>query len=102
MKVNIRYIHTGLISAEMPDSIDKNNKRAIRDWAERELEKLNNKELLEGLANLADQGEPIEERIFDDTPYVEAVEEGEYLELIMKTRLWKAYNEDEDEVIGEE
>ena len=98
MKVNIRYIHTGLISAEMPDSIDKDNKRAVRDWAERELEKLNNKELLEGLSNLEDNGEQIEDRLFDDTPYVEAVEDNETCEMIMQTKLWKAYSEEVDEV----
>ena len=81
-------------------TIDKNNKRAVKNWAERELEKLNNKELLEGLSNFEDNGEQIEDRIFDDTPCVEAVEEDDTYELLMQTRLWKAYNEDEDEIIG--
>ena len=99
MKVNIRYIHTGLIQADLPDNIDKNDKQAIRDWARGHLENLSNKDLLEGMANIGGN-DAIEERLFDEVPYVEAVEEDDTYELLMQTRLWKAYNEDEDEIIG--
>ena len=99
MKVNIRYIHTGLIQADLPDNIDKNDKQAIRDWARDHLENISNKDLLEGMANIGGN-DCIEERLFDEVPYVEAVEEDDTYELLMRTRLWKAYNEDEDEIIG--
>lgn len=38
MKVNIRFIHTGLLEADLPDTIGKEDKEAIRNCASNILE----------------------------------------------------------------
>ena len=98
MKVNIRYIHTGLIKADLPDTIDKNDKKAIRAWADSILENTSNKDLLEGMTNIGGK-DYIAERLFDEVPYTEAVEDDSTYELLMQTKLWKAYNIDADEIV---
>lgn len=98
MKVNIRYVHTGLIQADLPDTIDKNDKQAIRNWAGDHLENLSNKDLLEGMTNLGGN-DYIEERLFDEVPCVEAIEDDETYDLLMQTKLWKSYNEEPDEIL---
>ena len=98
MKVNIRYIHTGLIKADLPDNIDKNDKKAIRDWADNILENTSNKDLLEGMANIGGN-DYIEERLFDEVPYAEAVESDDDYEFLMQTKLWRAYDVEADEIV---
>ncbi len=46
---------------------------------------------LEGLEMIDDRNEPIENRIFDYAPWVEAVEDTETCEILIKTVLWEQF-----------
>lgn len=94
-KVNLRYLVPGAIEVEVPEEVLKLSKKEIRDWALDVIEKKSNIELLEGLEMVDDKNEPIENRIFDDAPWVEAVEDTETSKPIVKTILWEQFmNED--------
>ena len=90
-KVNVRYLVPGTIKIEIPEEVLKLSKKEIRDWAYDVIEKKSNIELLEGLEMVDYKNEPIENRIFDDAPWVEAVEDAETCETIVKTVLWEQF-----------
>lgn len=90
-KVNIRYLVPGTIKVEIPEEVLKLSKKEIRDWAYDVIEEKSNIELLEGLEMIDDRNEPIENRIFDYPPWVEAVEDTETCETLVKTVLWEQY-----------
>ena len=74
MEINIRYLVPGIITVDIPEEILKKSKEEIRNWALDALAEKTNKELLEGLETVAYNGEPIENRIFDEVRLVEAIE----------------------------
>ena len=90
-KVNIRYLVPGIIKVEIPEEVLKLSKKEIRHWAYGVIEEKSNIELLEGLEMVDDRNEPIENRIFDYPPWVEAVEDTETCEILIKTVLWEQF-----------
>ncbi len=90
-KVNIRYLVPGIIKVEIPEEVLKLSKKEIRHWAYGVIEEKSNIELLEGLEMVDNRNEPIENRIFDYPPLVEAVEDTETCEILIKTVLWEQF-----------
>lgn len=90
-KVNIRYLMPGLITLDMPDEIENLSKEEQREWAFEVLEKTSNRELLVGMETV-DKSSSIADRIFDEAPWPEAIEETENnFKLILQTELWKTF-----------
>ena len=101
MKVTAFFLKVGSVDLELPNSIDLQDKEKIRKVAEKEIDKLSNTELLEAMAMSYDY-QPIEDLIFEDIPYIEAIElKDEKLTTLFQTKLWKAYKE-LDEIATEE
>lgn len=93
MKVTAFFLKVGSIDLELPDILDLQNKEKIREIAEKQLDKISNAELLESMA-MSFNCKPIEDLIFEDKPYIEAIElKNENLTTVFQTKLWKAYRE---------
>ena len=90
-KVYIRYLVPGLLEIDMPEEIESLPKEKQRDWAHEVLDSKSNRQLLKGLETIDYPGTDISNRIFDETPWVEAIEDKETLEIILKTKLWETY-----------
>lgn len=67
----------------------------MREWANNYLEELSNPELVEGLAHVGGK-EQIINRVFDEHPWVEAIEDIEDYTLLLQTKLWKQYLEPDE------
>ncbi len=101
MKVTAFFIKVGSVDLDILDNLDSEDKKKIREAAEQELAKLTNGELLEAMAMSYDC-QPIEDLIFEDKPYIEAIElKNDNFTTIFQTKLWKTYKE-LDDIVTEE
>mgnify|MGYP003392363198 FL=1 len=101
MRVTAFFLKVGSVNLDIPDNLDFQDKENLREVAEEKLATLTNEELLEAMAMSFDF-KPIEDLIFEDKPYIEAIElQDENLTSIFQTKLWKTYKE-LDEIDREE
>ena len=101
MRVTAFFLKVGSVNLDIPDNLDFQDKENLREVAEEKLATLTNEELLEAMA-MSFNCKPIEDLIFEDKPYIEAIElQDENLTSIFQTKLWKTYKE-LDEIDREE
>lgn len=89
MRVKAFFLVPGVVTIDIPDHIDISDKKKLRETADDRLADISNKDLLEALA-LSEDYLPLEDLIFQDKPYIEALEL-QNLTPIFQTKVWTAY-----------